>query len=208
VPVLVALGVCAGGRRVILDLRLAGAESGQAWLDAAQPLAARNPGAPPLAVIEGNPGLAAALKAQWPKLAMQRCTNHKLWNPLAKAPAHLREELAHDYRHMIYADSRAAVERARTACRPQVETALPGGQPKLRASRRPALHLYCLPALAVEGAAHHQRAGADQRGVPAADQNPGFAPQRGGSAALAVRAATQRPGAAAPAGRLAGPNRY
>ena len=56
---------------------------------------------------------AAELKAQWPKLALQRCTNHKLWNLLAKAPAHLREELAEDYRRMIYAESLAAVEEAR-----------------------------------------------------------------------------------------------
>ena len=54
-----------------------------------------------LAVIDGNPGLAAALKVRWPQLAIQRCTNHKLWNLLAKAPAHLREELAEDYRRMI-----------------------------------------------------------------------------------------------------------
>ena len=55
-------------------------------------------------MIDGNPGLAAALKMQWPQIAIQRCTNHKLWNLLAKAPAHLREELAEDYRRMIYAD--------------------------------------------------------------------------------------------------------
>lgn len=113
VPVLVTLGVCADGRRVVLDLRLAGGESEQAWLDAVRSLAARNLGAPILAVIDGNPGLAAALKVQWPKLAIQRCTNHKLWNLLAKAPAHLREELAEDYRRMIYAESRDAVEHAR-----------------------------------------------------------------------------------------------
>ncbi len=53
------------------------------------------------------------LGMQWPKLAIQRCTNHKLWNLLAKAPAHLREELAEDYRRMIYAPSRAGVEQAR-----------------------------------------------------------------------------------------------
>jgi transposase-like protein len=76
-PVLVTLGVCADGRRVILDLRLAGAESEQGWLDAVHSLVARNLGAPVLAAIDGNPGLAAALKAQWPKLALQRCTNHK-----------------------------------------------------------------------------------------------------------------------------------
>jgi len=113
VPVLVTLGVCADGRRVVLDLRLAGAESAQAWLDAVRSLCARNLGAPLLAVIDGNPGLAAALKSQWPELALQRCTNHKLWNLLAKAPAHLREELAEDYRRMIYAENRAAVEHAR-----------------------------------------------------------------------------------------------
>ena len=47
-------------------------------------------------------------------IAIQRCTNHKLWNLLAKAPAHLREELAEDYRRMIYADSREAVHNAHT----------------------------------------------------------------------------------------------
>ena len=113
VPVLVTLGVCANGQRVVLDLRLAGVESEQAWLDAVRSLAARNLGAPILAVIDGNPGLAAALKVQWPKLAIQRCTNHKLWNLLAKAPAHLREELAEDYRRMIYAPNSEAVEQAR-----------------------------------------------------------------------------------------------
>ena len=64
-------------------------------------------------MIDGNPGLRAALKMQWPGIAIQRCTNHKLWNLLAKAPAHLREELAEDYRRMIYADSHQAVEKAR-----------------------------------------------------------------------------------------------
>ena len=50
---------------------------------------------------------------QWPGIAIQRRTNHKLWNPLAKAPAHLREELAEDYRRMIYADGHQAIEKAR-----------------------------------------------------------------------------------------------
>jgi transposase-like protein len=82
--VLVTLGVCANGQRVVLDLRLAGGESAQAWLEAVRSLGTRNLGNPVLAVIDGNPGLAAALKAQWPTLALQRCTNHKLWNLLAK----------------------------------------------------------------------------------------------------------------------------
>jgi putative transposase len=113
VPVLVTLGVCADGQRVVLDLRLAGGESAQAWLDAVRALGTRNLGNPVLAVIDGNPGLATALKVHWPTLALQRCTNHKLWNLLAKVPAYLREELAEDYRRMIYAPSREAIEQAR-----------------------------------------------------------------------------------------------
>jgi putative transposase len=113
VPVLVTLGVCTNGQRVVLDLRLSGVESEQAWLDAVRVLAGRNLGTPELAVIDGNPGLRAALKMQWPGIAIQRCTNHKLWNLLAKAPAHLREELAEDYRRMIYADGNQTIEKAR-----------------------------------------------------------------------------------------------
>ena len=80
-----------------------------------QSLVKRHLGTPALAVIDGNPGLQAALRAQWPEIAIQRCTNHKLRNLLAKAPAHLREELAEDYRRLVYAGSRETVaqERAR-----------------------------------------------------------------------------------------------
>ena len=113
VPVLVVLGVCADGRRIVLAMRIAGQESEAAWRELLQSLVERQLGAPTLAVIDGNPGLLAALRAQWPEIAIQRCTNHKLRNLLAKAPAHLREELAEDYRRMVYADSREAVEQER-----------------------------------------------------------------------------------------------
>ena len=46
VPVLVTLGVCANGQRVVLDLRLSGVESEQAWLDAVRTLAGPQPGYP------------------------------------------------------------------------------------------------------------------------------------------------------------------
>lgn len=113
VPVLVTMGVCADGRRIVLDMGIAGQESEAAWRELLQALVKRNLGTPTLAVIDGNPGLQAALRAQWPVIAIQRCTNHKLHNLLAKAPAHLREELAEDYRRMVYADTGEAVEQAR-----------------------------------------------------------------------------------------------
>ena len=115
VPVLVSLGVCADGRRIVLDIRIAGQESEAAWRELVQSLVKRHLGTPALAVIDGNPGLQAALRAQWPEIAIQRCTNHKLRNLLAKAPAHLREELAEDYRRMMYAETREEVEQARAS---------------------------------------------------------------------------------------------
>jgi transposase-like protein len=117
VPVLVTLGTCGDGRRVLLDLRLAGEESTAAWQEVLQALVRRNIGRPVLAMIDGNPGLEAALRTTWPRIDLQRCTNHKLWNLLAKTPAALREELAEDYRRMIYAPTAAAVEQARAAFR-------------------------------------------------------------------------------------------
>src|SRR5579864_7230924 len=114
VPVLVTLGVRADGDRIVLDVRLVGDESTAAWRDVIHSLVARHVGIPRLAVIDGNPGLAAALREQWPTLAIQRCTAHKLRNLAAKAPARFREELAEDYRRMIYADTRATADQART----------------------------------------------------------------------------------------------
>src|SRR6516225_2554233 len=87
VPVLVTLGVCADGRRIVLDIRIAGQESELAWRELLESLVKRHLGTPALAVIDGNPGLQAALRAQWPGIAIQRCTNHKLRNLLAKAPS-------------------------------------------------------------------------------------------------------------------------
>jgi len=113
VPVLVTMGVCADGRRIVVDMRIAGQESEAAWRELIQSLVKRNLGTPALAVIDGNPGLQAALRVQWPEIAIQRFTNHKLRNLLAKAPAHLREELAEDYRRMVYGETHEAVEQAR-----------------------------------------------------------------------------------------------
>lgn len=114
VPVLVTLGVRADGARVVLDVRLAGDESTAAWRDVIRSLAERQVGRPLLAIVDGSAGLAAALREQWPTLAIQRCTAHKLRNLEAKAPVRLREELAEEYRRMIYAETRTLVDQART----------------------------------------------------------------------------------------------
>jgi len=113
VPVLVTLGTRANGERVVIDLRIAGEESSAAWAEVTTALVKRHIGVPELAVIDGSPGLAQALQEQWKKIEIQRCTNHKLRNLQAKAPARLREELTEDYRRMIYAESVEAVVKQR-----------------------------------------------------------------------------------------------
>jgi putative transposase len=88
--------------------------TGQPAIPFALPDVERQVGRPLLAIIDGSAGLAAALREQWSTLAIQRCTAHKLRNLEAKAPVRLREELVEDYRRMIYAETRALVDQART----------------------------------------------------------------------------------------------
>ena len=126
VPVLVALGVRATGARVVLDLRLMGTESATGWRTLLQALVARHLGRPLLAVGDGNPGLEQALEMTWPGLPLQRCTAHKLRNLLAKAPRALHEELAEDYRRMIYGETAEAVQRARVDFRQTWRRRCPG----------------------------------------------------------------------------------
>ena len=117
VPVLVTLGTRQNGERVVLDLRIAGDESGAAWGEVIDSLLKRQIGVPALAVIDGGPGLATALEKRWKRIEIQRCTTHKLRNLLAKAPVRMREELAEDYRRMIYADDAKTVAEQRASFR-------------------------------------------------------------------------------------------
>lgn len=117
VPVLVTLGTRQNGERVVLDLRIAGDESGAAWGEVIDSLLKRQIGVPALAVIDGGPGLATALEKRWKRIEIQRCTTHKLRNLLAKAPVRMREELAEDYRRMIYADDAKKVAEQRASFR-------------------------------------------------------------------------------------------
>ena len=92
---------------------IAGEESCASWSELIDGLVKRHMKVPVLAVIDGNSGLESALLKYWPRIAIQRCTAHKLRNLQSKAPTRMQEELAGDYRRMIYADNRQAVEQER-----------------------------------------------------------------------------------------------
>ncbi|MFN4102186.1 MAG: IS256 family transposase [Pararhodobacter sp.] len=116
ISVLAAIGVRRDGQKVLLSVRNMGGESTAAWRQFLDDLDARGLRRPEFVVVDGAPGLEAALTALWGEdLRSQRCTVHKLRNLLGHAPKHLHDELAEDYHDMIYADTAAKVQTRRDA---------------------------------------------------------------------------------------------
>jgi transposase-like protein len=116
ISVLAAIGVRRDGQKVLLSVRNMGGESTAAWRQFLDDLDARGLRRPEFVIVDGAPGLEAALTALWGEdLRIQRCTVHKLRNLLGHAPKHLHDELAEDYHDMIYADTAAKVQTRRDA---------------------------------------------------------------------------------------------
>jgi len=116
ISVLAAVGVRRDGQKVLLSIKNMGGESKAAWAEFLADLDARGLKRPEFVIIDGAPGLEAALVALWGEdLPVQRCTVHKHRNLLGHAPKHMHDELTEDYRDMIYADTAAEIETRRKA---------------------------------------------------------------------------------------------
>jgi len=101
---------------VLLSIKNMGGESKAAWGMFLGDLDALDLKQPELVIVDGAPGLEAALVALWGEaLPIQRCTVHKHRNLLGHAPKHMHDELTEDYRDMIYADTAADIEKRRKA---------------------------------------------------------------------------------------------
>ena len=116
ISVLAAIGVRRDGQKVLLSIRNMGGESTAAWRQFLDDLDARGLQRPEFVIVDGAPGLEAALVALWgAELPIQRCTVHKHRNLIGHAPKHMHDELTEDYRDMIYAGTAAEVETRRKA---------------------------------------------------------------------------------------------
>ena len=115
IPILVAIGVRRDGQKVLIGLKNMGGETTAAWRAFLQDLSARGLREPDFLVVDGAPGLEAALAELWRDAPVQRCTVHKHRNLLAHAPKRLHDELSEDYRDMVYAETAAEIERRRKA---------------------------------------------------------------------------------------------
>ena len=145
VPVLVALGVRPDGQKVVLDLETLISESTTAWSGFLESLVARGLARPQLCVIDGNPGLRAAVETTWPGMAVQRCAVHKLRNLERHAPAHAREELAADYHRIVEAESGLLARQSSQAFVAKWEKRLPKVVTSLREAGEELLTFYRLP---------------------------------------------------------------
>lgn len=116
ISVLAAIGVRRDGQKILLSIRHMGGESTAAWRQFLDDLDARRLKRPAFVIVDGAPGLEAALNALWgADLPIQRCTVHKHRNLLGHAPKAMHDELTEDYRDMIYAETAAEVETRRKA---------------------------------------------------------------------------------------------
>ncbi|MDT8856265.1 IS256 family transposase [Paracoccaceae bacterium Fryx2] len=116
ISVLAAIGIRRDGQKVLLSIKNMGGESTSAWRQFLDDLDARGLKRPEFVIVDGAPGLEAALVALWGEaLPIRRCTVHKHRNLLAHAPRHLHDELTEDYRDMICADTAAGIETRRKA---------------------------------------------------------------------------------------------
>ena len=115
ISLLVVIGVRADGQKVLLAVKAMGGESAEAWRAVLDDLVRRGLRRPEFLIVDGAPGLEAAITAIWDDVPVQRCTVHKHRNLLAHAPERLHEEITADYTDMIYAATRKEVEARRKA---------------------------------------------------------------------------------------------
>ncbi|MGH9586520.1 MAG: IS256 family transposase [Acidobacteriaceae bacterium] len=113
ISLLVVIGVRADGQKVLLAIKSMGGESTEAWRAVLDDLIRRKLRRPEFLIVDGAPGLEAAIAVVWDGVPVQRCTVHKHRNLLAHAPERLHEEITADYNDMIYAATPEEIEARR-----------------------------------------------------------------------------------------------
>jgi putative transposase len=96
-PVLVAWGITAAGKPVLLGLEPGNAESTDAWAGFFGGLKARGLGDPLLVISDGGAGLIGAIELCFAQSLRQRCLVHRARNLLAKVPAHAQAKVKAEY---------------------------------------------------------------------------------------------------------------
>ncbi len=111
---LVMIGARPDGEKELLAVEDGYRESAESWKALLRELKRRGMAAPALAVGDGALGFWAALREVWPPTREQACWCHKLVNVLDKLPQRLQPRAKRTLHEMMYAESRADCEAARS----------------------------------------------------------------------------------------------
>jgi putative transposase len=108
VPVLLAIGVSADGRRTVLGLQAGDKESASNWRELFRDLKRRGLDGSmiTLGIMDGLSGLERVFTEEFPNAKVQRCQLHVARNILAKVPRKLKKTIGDEIRSMFYACSR------------------------------------------------------------------------------------------------------
>ena len=115
ISLLVVLGVREDGQKVLLAIEQMGGESTEAWRTVLDGLIERGLRRSEFLIVDGAPGLEAAIAAVWGGVPVQRCTVHKHRNLFAHTPTRLDDEIAADFNGMIYAETTEEIAARRKA---------------------------------------------------------------------------------------------
>jgi putative transposase len=105
--ILVIIGADLQGEKHLVALDEAMSESELSWKAILHDLKARGLQAPRLAVADGANGFWAALSAEYPETAEQRCWLHKVRNVLDKVPEKMEREVRRELREIYESSTRA-----------------------------------------------------------------------------------------------------
>ena len=115
--ILVAVGVLADGRKVVLAVQPGHRESTASWGELLRDLKARGLPSPCLLIGDGHLGIWGALREVYPQADEQRCWNHRLVNVLDKVPLKHQPAARKLLSEIMYAPSRDDCEKAKTRFR-------------------------------------------------------------------------------------------
>lgn len=105
--ILTVIGADLQGKKHLVALDEAMSESETSWREVLHDLKGRGLRAPQLAIADGANGFWAALTAQYPDTAQQRCWLHKGRNVLDKVPEKLKPEVHRELREICKSTTRA-----------------------------------------------------------------------------------------------------
>jgi len=111
---LVLIGVRPDGCKEVIAIEDGYRESTESWSSLLRDLKARGMRAPVVAVGDGALGFWGAVREVWPETRDQLCWVHKIANVLDKLPKSLQPRAKAALHEMMYAESRAACEKAIT----------------------------------------------------------------------------------------------